>query len=297
MKKLLYVTLIAVVLSLTVAVSRSGLFSLGPFQGLNCSALIGSILYFIFTYLCLRKLSPSVRQVYIVLSILAGSYLLESIALLLPGKMHDLFSLELFTRCLSVFCALLIYNLRPRWVKIGITSVHFALMVWIILVGSGYVLNYSNFGSFTGKVHTRLEEPFSFQTPDGEAVDLSRFNASYVIIDCWNTYCGICYQKFPRFQQLYDRFTDDPEVEVIALHLRNNKDETPATGADILRERGYSFPCYSMGGENKERADIHLKVVPTVLIFSSDHTLIFKGNLEGAEKYLGEILGKPSRAD
>ncbi len=65
--------------------------------------------------------------------------------------------------------------------------------------------------------------------------------------------------------------------------------ESCRTGADILREEGYSFPCLSADINDPMLKEIGINVFPTVLIIDPDGDMVFRGDIEHAGKYLRKL--------
>jgi thiol-disulfide isomerase/thioredoxin len=154
--------------------------------------------------------------------------------------------------------------------------------------------NKLNFGTFTGKVESVKSYPLSFQNSDGDTLNIEMYRGKYLILDCWYTYCGICYKEFPKVQVLYDKYKDSKNVVLYAMHNRMmDKKEDFKTGSNILREEGYTFPSFSIDiNDSILKKELKVNVYPTVLIFNKNSGLIYRGNIEGAGKLIAKLLNE-----
>jgi thiol-disulfide isomerase/thioredoxin len=152
-------------------------------------------------------------------------------------------------------------------------------------------------GTFTGKVETGRVFDIQFQTILGDTLSLTDFKGKYLLLDCWYTYCGICYGKMPEVQKLYDKYAGNNEISIYGMHSfikgdgeRNRKPENCSTGSGILEKQGYDYPCLAIDMENPILKELGVNSYPTVLLFDRDNKLIFRGTIEKAGDYIAELL-------
>ena len=156
-------------------------------------------------------------------------------------------------------------------------------------------VNKLNYGTFTGKTEKTHVDEFKVQNTEGDTIFLSHFRGKYVVVDCWYTYCGICYKKLPQVQEMYNKYKRNTNITVFALHSRitdrkgYNK-ENLKTGSDILTTRmRLSIPCYSIDIDDPKLRELGVLGYPTVLVFDRESNLVFRGSVENATKYIDNI--------
>ncbi|MDR1102703.1 MAG: hypothetical protein LBL42_02995 [Tannerella sp.] len=66
--------------------------------------------------------------------------------------------------------------------------------------------------------------------------------------------------------------------------------ENCSTGARILEEEGYKYPCLAIDMENPVLKELGVNSYPTVLLFDRDSKLIFRGSIETVKDYIEKIL-------
>lgn len=298
MKIKIIIAVIAFLLSLYITTIRLGwIMQLSAF-----AIIVDSLLFFAYTFISVRKFGLKIRPNQIAWIIVIGSSLLELGVIISNFKeINPLFVVEILLRYVSIFEAYRVC-LAESFVKKGvIAGLNFIVVLWVALVGSDYILSSGDFGNSYGeqnetvaeKIAKKRSEPLSFQTANGDTLDLNYYNGSYLILDCWITTCGVCIKKFPYMQELYDSYKDNPNVKVAALHIRlEGKDETCKTGADIVESKGFNFRCYSVASSNNRLMRMGIERYPTVFVFSPDGDMIFKGNsLEDAVGFVSGKLG------
>ena len=264
--------------------------------GIKLCSVVTFILYFVFIQLMLKKYTSKIKPQWILVACLLGSSILQVPIRLLPGTLGTLpdWLFHLF----GIAMGYLFYKSNKFSIKSGI------VVISIIFLGLLYVKGYDmwrqklNFGTFTGKIESKQNYDLSFQTNSGDSLSLSDFKGKYLLLDCWYTYCGVCYQKMPKVQHLYDNYRQNPEINIFAVHCfikksnRNGISEDYTTGSEILKERGFSFPCLSIDIDNPVLKELGVNVYPTVLVFDKQSNLIFRGNIENASNYIKKLLQK-----
>ena len=259
-------------------------------MGFPLSLLVGCISFFMFTLLSLSKYRGNVSKNGVFLAILLGIVILEVVPLRIISFKSTLISLpETFFRMTSIIIAYGVYRIKNIFCKTAVSVLFFALCLWVSIFGYGYWIHKLSFGSFTGKTEQIMSTPFVFQDNGNKNISLSDIDSKYVVLDFWASSCGVCFKKFPEVQRIHEEW-NDTQIRVYGVFCRNEKrNETHATGTEMLRERGYTFPSLSIDYKDPVLKEMGVERLPTVLIFDQDRTLIYRGNIEGAERYLKKL--------
>lgn len=88
-----------------------------------------------------------------------------------------------------------------------------------------------------------IEDPqpipaFALKTLEGATISADDLKAKIVVINFWGIWCGWCVRELPEFQQLHDKYQDDPSVLVLSVNYNDLAKDIPAW----MEEKGYSFP-------------------------------------------------------
>lgn len=99
-----------------------------------------------------------------------------------------------------------------------------------------------------------------------------------VVLDFWSTSCAICFAKFPYLKKTFEKYKNNPKVEIYTVNVPLKNDVFAKT-IKILDSIGYKFPqLYAKS--SKEMKD-------TLNIYSFPHLLILKN---GQIRYDGTFI-------
>ncbi|HET9435046.1 MAG TPA: hypothetical protein VFO37_14870, partial [Chitinophagaceae bacterium] len=184
------------------------------YLGFSYSILIGFLVYFLVSYVCLN-LSKSVKPHIISVMLFSGVT-----ALHLPPRLMDFqesavsFPDYIF-HSLGLVTGYLFYTMKSskKWIVVSI-----ALGSTLLMFFKGYSmwLHKLNYDNYTGRYFSRLPE-FSAVDAQGNIVSNSSITGKIVFVDIWHTRCGSCFRKFPALNELYLKYKDNEEVRFIAM--------------------------------------------------------------------------------
>lgn len=270
--------------------------SIGSITGFKLSSIVGFIIIYPLTIYFLHRYKDRLSLNLITVAIFIGVAVLSLPIRIInfSGTMSS--DLEYAIHLLSVIAGRICYSLKGK----KYLAIVFSLLVMatvFITSTKGYDLwmNKVRYGTFTGKIDTEKSFTLAFETAKGEKTSLNDFRGKYLLLDCWSTSCGYCYKAMPEVQKVYEKYKENKQVEVIALHSRYpmRKGAAPedfATGARILEELNYTIPCYSIDNESHELKEIGVKAYPIVLIIDPMGKLVFRGTIDDAGSYMNEVL-------
>ena len=291
--KSLFVFLSSLAISLLVAPLRGGGITILGLSGLPLSLLAGSVLFFAMTLFFLKRYSSIIPPWAIVLVALFGACIIEIPVRVLYFQSTLVSLPDIVLKLISIMIGYVFFKIRSTTGKIVLSVFAVLLYLWSAYVGYDLWVNKLNYGTFTGRTNSAVEGSVIFQNEHDENVSLKDFEGKYLILDFWSSSCGVCYKKFPEVQKVYDTYKATPEIEVYAVFCRTNKKgETAQTGQQILEERGYTFPSLSMDMDDPILKEIRVSGFPTVIIFNPKGELIFRGRIEGAQKYIDTLKSR-----
>ncbi|MDR2954699.1 MAG: TlpA family protein disulfide reductase [Prevotella sp.] len=296
MKKLIKISLLSLLsllIFIIISPLRGGYIDIGGITGFMLSSITGFIVYFVFTYFISSKYDGIVKPLWVLIAIFLGASIIplffhirywESTLISLPDYCIHLLGILLGFTC---------FKLNKVHFKVLLGIVSLSVAFWLSIPGYDMWLNKLNYGTFTGKVESTVLYPLIFQNPDGDTLNLEMYKGKYLILDCWYTYCGVCYKKFPKVQELYDKYKGSEHVALYSMHSRMaDKKEDFKTGTNILKEEGYIFPSFSIDINDPILKELKVDAYPTVLIFDKDSQLIFRGSIEFAEKLIEKLVNE-----
>lgn len=77
---------------------------------------------------------------------------------------------------------------------------------------------------------------------NGNAVKLSDYRGTPVVLNFWATWCPPCRAEMPDFDAAAEAYGD--EVCFLMVNLTDGIRDTVASAADFIDEQGYTFPIY-----------------------------------------------------
>ena len=265
-----------------------------PLSAVNLylTLIIQPIVYFIFTYLVLRKAEKKGCS----LLGCAGAVFLGRIAMELPIRIMDFegtFATILPPVCcmISIVLAYIYYRYKRK----AILFVILGSLIWLycIFYGQKGILNYCNTGHFFPSVHISnfISEAVVYKSSD-DSLRLKDLKYKYLLLDFWSSHCGYCYEQLPELQLLYDQYKSREDIFVGGVFVKVRTDSSLNLGDRILRKNNYSFPTLAthMGSEFLLKSGV--KSYPTTLIVDEHGTIILMGSLNDAADKLKELLGK-----
>lgn len=189
--------------------------------------------------------------------------------------------------CLGIISAFFYLKLK-RPVNMLPFALSFLLTMFMFFQGWDYWIHKINFGTFTGRV-SAYNLPAKFEAFDEQKnlITENNFNDKLILLDFWFTRCGVCFQKFPQVQAVYDKYKSDSSIAIFAVDKPIEGDK-PNQAFEVIKEEGYSFPVVIAKDEElPERFGV--KGYPTTFVIDSNGVIVFKGDIAGAVKMVDEL--------
>lgn len=143
------------------------------------------------------------------------------------------------------------------------------------------------YGTFTGEIDSNNIIPFEMTDKDGQIITHESLRGKVVLLDFWFISCGPCWIKFPKLQEIYDRYHSNPLVEIYAVNRPMQRDE-PGQLYSSIEKREYSFPV--LRGTQEIMDAFNVYVYPSVAIIDQTGKVVFMGEIEKAEEHIERLL-------
>lgn len=170
---------------------------------------------------------------------------------------------------------------RPK--LIAIISTVAVMMLLLGYLGMPNWLAYA----FSNKNHVKYPAPsIMLQRNDGSVFQLDSQGGKTLVLDFWNTGCGICFQKFPDFDKLKQKYAANPEVAFYAVNLIQRKQGLSHVKkvTDTFSYRFENLYTDSLAAEQCRKL-LHIEAVPAMIIINKNAEVVYKGNMN-TEKYI-----------
>jgi thiol-disulfide isomerase/thioredoxin len=282
-KKKLFVRLFVYSLLLEIGISP-----LRGYVSFQASTIVGFTLYSILTYILLIRYSHKASSKSIFFSLIFGFSTLNIIRIF--NFAETLISLP--DACFHLFGIIVGYSLFKiknyfRWIILVIASL---LTIFIYSYGYELWLNRLNYGSFTGKIiEGRISKEITFSGLTSSKVNINSLKGNIVLLDFWNSKCGVCFRKFPVVQRTYNKYKHNTKISFYSVNSFLKGIDKDDDAFRIIKERGYSFPVLICKNKTILK-ELKITCYPTVLIINKKGELIFRGDIEDADKKIEELL-------
>lgn len=173
---------------------------------------------------------------------------------------------------------------KPGFKNWLLASIAMGFSIWVYYDGYNMWLNKLNFGTYTGQVHKEMPQDYSFKDEKGNTVLLSQMQGKIVLLDFWSARCGVCWDKFPKVQELFDNYQTTEKVIVSGVFIEYKEQEWEDNIEEFKNK--YSFSTYRISKDNPLVTNLPITVFPTVAVFDQKGVLKYLGNIEGASQQL-----------
>lgn len=174
-------------------------------------------------------------------------------------------------------------------IKVLIPIAIYIFSFWYIIGGYNYWFNFLGNATFTGKVNIQMPKGWYTYSEKQDTFDADFYLNKIVLLDFWNTSCGVCFKKFPELENLYQKHRQEKNFILQSVNIPISRDTLGMAFKMVDQKNRYSFPV--VVGNEEMRAAFNISAYPTVLLI--DHgKVIFRGRLELVEKVLSEALSR-----
>lgn len=122
-----------------------------------------------------------------------------------------------------------------------------------------------------------------------------------IVLDFWNTSCSVCFNKFPKFNKLYNKYKDDKRVLILAVNVPINNEKF-IERKDAFENEKLDFKTLYTNSLIETQNALNFNTYPNILILKNNK-ILFQGNIEpisdffsyyyvSVDKKLGEILSE-----
>ena len=168
---------------------------------------------------------------------------------------------------ISLFSAYYIHNSK-RYIK-------YSSFFFLMILFSFYIYCNWLIGSDENITNSKFTDELNLIDSENNAFSIEKNKGKVLVFDLWSSSCGICFKEFPEFEELYNKYKDDPKVELIVLNLPLKRDSTLNVRKMIEK---YSFKkLYSQNLKSWDLLDNN--TVPKIIMLDKKGNVRFKGNM------------------
>lgn len=132
--------------------------------------------------------------------------------------------------------------------------------------------SYFSFLSIDENVQKYKLENISLVDENGNDIDMKLLRGKILLLDIWNTGCGICIKKFPQLDKLNKKFASDSSINIISLNMPIIRPNDKNLAIKITDRFGFKKIYFKTPFEHNK---LSIKAVPMILIFNRDFKCVF----------------------
>lgn len=248
------------------------------------AAIIISGIYSLGTYFVLKKYGNSIRQIISLTFLIVCGYAILTV----PIHVFDFEGSK--PAIWGTLCALI----TPIF-----TAIYYAadknklilslfLIIWLYAVTLGHETwwEYAIYGNYKKGINISCQK----LATDKDSLCMNSIAKKYILLDFWSTTCGVCFERFPEVQELYNNLEGNENVLIASVFIASNG-ECYSDGSNILKEHGYTFPVMGCTDwKSSLISTLGIKGVPHVIILNENKEVIFRGSIKFAKRELNKLL-------
>lgn len=134
---------------------------------------------------------------------------------------------------------------------------------------------------------------FTLLSEDGQVFSHAEIRDKIVVFDFWQTNCGSCFKKFPKLEELHEKYRLDDTVAFFAVYIPLKKENLKTREKALARIRSkYSFRIlFAMDPRVAE--SFKILAYPTVLIINKGEGIIYRRVIDDVHKVILSL--RPTR--
>jgi len=181
------------------------------------------------------------------------------------------------------YCALALGLLVKHQYSKRRASYYFAVISYLILMVISYKYLMPNYLIYNNDKRFIVIEEEGHDFPEisiyndiGEKVDLKLFEGKVLVLDIWTTKCGVCFEKFPEFENIVNEYSNRNDIKFFALNniLKiDNFDSVVVTTNNLPYDFQYLFTTHESVNEIKDK--LFTNSFPTIIVKDKKGKLVF----------------------
>ncbi len=109
-----------------------------------------------------------------------------------------------------------------------------------------------------------------FRDANGVASSTAELEGKVVFINFWATWCPPCVAEMPGMNAMYNQLRGDDRFVFLFI----NEDDNPEKAKNFLKDKGYSMPLFTRGGNVP--AGIYSGTLPTTVVLNKTGSVVYK---------------------
>lgn len=122
----------------------------------------------------------------------------------------------------------------------------------------------------------------------GKIITTELLKHEILVINFWNTGCGVCKREFPRFNEIIAKYNDQPRVKIVSINVPLPRDSGGQAWKYVLTNK-YSFPVYFLS-QQESLSKFGITSFPTLLLIRNGKDVELINDINDLENEINEAL-------
>lgn len=122
----------------------------------------------------------------------------------------------------------------------------------------------------------------------GKIITTELLKHEILVMNFWNTGCGVCKREFPRFNEIIAKYTDQPRVKIVSINVPLPRDSGGQAWKYVLTNK-YSFPVYFLS-QQESLSKFGITSFPTLLLIRNGKDVELINDINDLEHEINEAL-------
>lgn len=155
------------------------------------------------------------------------------------------------------------YVIRNKsWLKIFLLGLIFTLLVSFLILPNyqNFILNRNSSRNITFKQIKLIDKNCNVVNFDKNKI---------IVLDFWNTSCGVCFKKFPEFEKFSKNFENESNIEFYSVNIPLERDKFSDV-VNMVSKLNYDFKTIYATSVSEAANNLDVQVYPTILIIKNN---------------------------
>lgn len=292
-QRFLHTTKRVIIMSILISIFFEILISLLRIHiSLQSATVVGFASYTITTYFLTHNKQKKPSNKIIIISITAAPLALLSIPRIFDFN-GALISLP--DQCFHLLGILTGYSLCKIKTYLRWTILLTSTLACIFTYTKGYDLWLNNlaYGTYTGNVNKEvIQSNIIFKDTKNKNININKLKGKIIVLDFWNTRCGVCLREFPQIQATYNLYKKNKYISFYTVNYFLKNIDQEGDAELTVKKYGFNFPIIIC--KNIEQLNVlKIKYYPTVIIINKKGQIVFRGSFNSAKNKIEELLRQP----
>lgn len=149
-----------------------------------------------------------------------------------------------------------------------------SLSIFLAIINFIFIHNWFVFAFEKDFVKEKFPE-MSLIDISNKPVNISMQKGNLLVIDLWSTSCGVCIEKFPDYEKLSLKYSDNPNIKFYTLNLPLRRDSIDNASNYVS---DYKFESLFTPDKSSWKA-LQIQKVPQYVIVNKDSEIVYRGRL------------------